>query len=546
MARKRNQNLVDALGLKAKPQTMGIGMSRHTMPYPETNRVLGGLPGDHPDGVLPPYHQVAKSLGEGCRTVEEIQRATGLPADVIADKLHEMHTTKSAVQDGDKWKLGEMVQMPVRADVAPKLKDWLDKQPAVHEGTFELPPGFTGAADVASSPEVMHNIVRKLMDGASGTSSYKNDKEFVDDCVQAFLACSASALKQAREGATGFDGASDDVATDNARRIWSALSRARLFCVRPERFLASNLVADRFTTEVLAKQKWESYTGKPVTDEDQKGLIEAYVNHGTTWPFPDPLPFDSMFICYGRRFDIAKSGLVLEGRVTSQMMEMFDEPDVLLFGHLLWWEGDQRYAFTCIAPNPGPRSRVNVVPMTPGFINSYDGEWAQPQSLDPWILNMLVKSINEHKVINQAWTQTLSQRMDRKKLGKPSKTVLPLPEPFYLVPLKDELIEPPEYRSNAQMAKLVEWSHRWDVRGHEVVRVQRGKLPLSPEDAAKLRKREYKVYDGRVTDAADQARLLKRGIRGPAFDEWIAVLAYWRDAFVKGPEGKPYVPGARV
>jgi hypothetical protein len=67
-----------------------------------------------------------------------------------------------------------------------------------------------------------------------------------------------------------------------------------------------------------------------------------------------------------------------------------------------------------------------------------------------------------------------------------------------------------------------------------------------PEDAAKLKKREYKVYDGRVTDADDQARLLKRGIRGPGPDEWIAVLSYWRDAFVKGPEGKPYVPAARV
>jgi hypothetical protein len=514
---------------------------------PAAKRVLGGFPEDHPGGVLPPYHKVAKALSEGARTSDEIQRATGLSADVVADKLHEMHMTGSAVQDGSTWKLGETVQMPVRADKVSEVQKILDRAPVVREGTFELPPGFSGAADVASSPEIMRGIVKKLMAGASGTSGYRNDKEFVDDCVQAFLACSASALQQARDGATGFDGASDELATDNARRVWAALSRARLFCVRPERFLASNLVADRFTTETLAKQKWESYSGKPVTEKDSHDLIEAYMEHGTTWPFPDPLPFDSMFICYGRRFDIAKSGLVLEGRVTQQMLEFFDHPDILLYGHLLWWEGDRKYAFTCIVPNPGPDTQARVKPMTPGFIGSYDdGEWSQPTSLDPWILNMLVKSINDHKVINQAWTQTLSQRMDRKKLGKPSKTVLPLPEPFYLVPLKDELIEPPEYRSNAPASKLVEWSHRWDVRGHEVVRVQRGKLPLSPEDAAKLKKREYKVYDGRITDADDQARLLKRGIRGPGFDEWIAVLSYWREAFVKGPVEKPYVPAARV
>lgn len=528
----------------AKSKTSDRVLSTQRLLQPR--RVLGGLPGDHVDGVLPPYHKVAKALSEGARTSEEIQRATGLSADVVADKLHEMHTTGSAVQDGSAWKLGEVVQMPVRADKVGEVQAMLDRAPVVREGTFEVPPGFTGAADVASSPAVLQGIVKKLMAGASGTSSYKNDKEFVDDCVQAFLACSASALNQARNGATGFDGASDELATDNARRVWAAISRARLFCVRPERFLASNLVADRFTTEVLAKQKWEPYSGAPVSEKDSHDLVEAYMEHGTTWPFPDPLPFDSMFICYGRRFDIAKSGLVLEGRVTNDMMEVLGNPDILLFGHLLWWEGDQRYAFSCIAPVPGPDAHVEVVPGTPGFIVSYDGEWAQPASLDPWILNMLVKSINEHKQINQAWTQTLGQRMDRKKLGKAQKTVLPLPEPFYLVPLKDELIEPPEYRSNAAVPKMVEWSHRWDVRGHEVVRVQRGKLPLSPEDAAKLKKREYKVYDGRVTDADDQARLLKRGIRGPGPDEWIAVLSYWRDAFVKGPTDKPYVPAARV
>jgi len=39
---------------------------------------------------------------------------------------------------------------------------------------------------------------------------------------------------------------------------------------------------------------------------------------------------------------------------------------------------------------------------------------------------------------------------------------------------------------------------------------------------------------------------LKRGVRAPAPQEWIAVLSYWRPSFVKGPEEKPYVPAARV
>lgn len=443
-----------------------------------------------------------------------------------------------------------MVPVPVPKHLVPQVEALLSKPGSeVASGAVSIPRSIAGSAvELASNPDVLQGIVRKLMAGARGiVSDYKSDKDFVDDCVQAFLAASASALSQSRDGATGFDGLPDDVATQNARLVWSAMSRARLFCVRPEQFLSANLVADRFTTEVLAGQKWEAYSGRPVPDDEQKALVEAYMEHGTTWQFPDPLPFDSMFISYGRRFDIARSGLVLEGRVTQEMLDLFGGPDVLLFGHLLWWEGDQRHAFTCIAPNPGPDSRVNVEPMTPGFICAYDGEWTQPASLDPWILNMLVKSINEHKSVSQPWTQTLSQRMDRKKFGKKLKTVLPLPEPFYLVPMKDELIEPPEYRSNAKVPRPIEWSHRWDVRGHEVVRVQRGLLPLSPEDAARLKKRGYRVYsEGRVTDPEDQARTLKRGVRGPVPGEWMAVLSYWRDAFVKGPKDRPYIPGARV
>ncbi len=39
--------------------------------------------------------------------------------------------------------------------------------------------------------------------------------------------------------------------------------------------------------------------------------------------------------------------------------------------------------------------------------------------------------------------------------------------------------------------------------------------------------------------------LQKRGIRRD-FDEWIAILVYHRDAYVKGPADKPFIPAIRT
>ncbi len=502
---------------------------------------------------------------KGPSTLKEISAGTQVDKPWVQWHLEELQQVNGVVNRQARWALGDTVPMPVPMESLPEIEKILDR-PEVQEHRVSIPTSVASSAtDLVGKPDVLHDIVQKLMAGVkSGREtnlSYKSDKDFVDDCVQAYLASCESTLESARNGARGLDGLRDDQATQYARAIYSALTRARLFCIRPERFIITHSIADRFTTERLAGLDWKPYDGSPETERDTEALIGAYAAHGPTWPFPELLPFDSMFLSYGRRLDLAANGVTIWGRISPDMLQNFtsydgDEPSVYLYGHLIWIEGETHRVFCCMSVETHGPSPMSPEPkrFPPGFIEVYgqgqDGreeQWMQPASLDPWILNMLVRDVNEHKSVSQAWTQTLAQRMDRKKLGKKLKTVLPLPEPFYLVPLKDELIEPPEYRSNAKVSAMVEWSHRWDVRGHEMVRILRGNLPLSPEDAAKLRKRGYRLYlEGRITDPADEERVLKRGVRGPGVNEWIGILSSWRDAFVKGPADKPYVPGARV
>ena len=281
---------------------------------------------------------------------------------------------------------------------------------------------------------------------------------------------------------------------------------------------------------------------------DAEKIMSVYEDYGVRWPFPDPLPFDSCFFCFGRRLDLVYSPTALHTRVRPNELEELGVRSVYLLGYLVAWEGDVPFIFTAMQFGDGDglggvdEHKVSAV----GLLKTYeDSEWTQPMSLDPWIVTMLVEAVNNHKQIIKDHPATLTTRMARKRASKRHKQLLPLPAPFYMVNLKDEFIATPVKPKKMTSGRPVEWSHRWDVRGHECVRIERGELPMNPKEIEKLRKRNYRIYEGMSLSAEDAARLLKRGIRAPGPKEWIAVLAYWRDAFMKGPEDRPYIPAAR-
>lgn len=413
--------------------------------------------------------------------------------------------------------------------------------------------------------------VEQLKD-ANRKGVYASDKALLEDAVKVFLAAGDSAWAQSRGDTIGFDGISSEQAVTNAKWVWAAMQKARLFAVHPERWMTLYHLSDRFVEEKLVGLEWEppksfkDLTEAQVQVEYEKAqkVYEAYEEQGTHWPFPDPMPFDAVFFSYGKKLRLSASPLALFTRIRRDVWEEIGAPQVYLVGQLLAWSGETPYAFSVIEyESPPTRSGDSIIkPGSVAFICTYfDGEWYQPASLDPWILGMLVRSINDHKKIIQGYQPTLGQRLDRKKASKLARQLLPLPAPFYMVNLKDELMTHPSKKAGELPGRAVEWSHRWDVRGHECVRIERGQLPLDPALRHKLKKRGYNIYEGVALPSAsaeeplaadnnvvlqDFARMTKRGFRPPGPGEWLAVLSYWREAMIKGPADKPYVPSARV
>ena len=279
-------------------------------------------------------------------------------------------------------------------------------------------------------------------------------------------------------------------------------------------------------------------------EDDYEKIIGAYEDYGVRWPLPEKLPFDSCFLSFGSKLVLTYSPEALHARVRPQELGTLGVRHVRLLGYLVAWEGEKSFVFTALEFEPGEGSEL--VETTVGLVKTFeDGEWLQPMSLDPWIVTMLMSAINEHKLVT-SHAASLSSRMSKKAAEKRAHHALPLPAPFYVVDLKDEFIRAPAHKMNTSSGRPVEWSHRWDVRGHECVRIERGEMPVPAKDVAKLKKRGYRIYEGTSLEAEDAARLFTRGVRAPGPHEWIAVLSYWRDSFVKGDPSLPYVPAARV
>lgn len=169
--------------------------------------------------------------------------------------------------------------------------------------------------------------------------------------------------------------------------------------------------------------------------------------------------------------------------------------------------------------------------------------WVNADHESPWVVDSLVRLVNEHRRIVELRPRGLSEKMLEKKLKKNGVRIPgPVPPPFYIVNLTAEYIK--QNKKSIFPPRRRVWSHQWDVRGHEAVRVMRGPLPIDGKLERKLRRRRYKIFTVGEVDP-DAWRLLgQRRIEPKKATEWMAILAWWRDSFVKGPKDKPYVPAA--
>lgn len=375
-------------------------------------------------------------------------------------------------------------------------------------------------------------------------SDYGDDKQLVDDVVKGYFLCCDAALCQSRGDVTGMDGATDADARESARRAWTMLRDSRIFSIHPKKYgFTVNSVMKCLTVAATAKLGW-------ATDEDVKGFVHE---EGSHLPFPDQLPFPNIFIGFGTRMEFTGNEPVREsianrfkapgslaGMDTENVLAMLG-PGVVIgaVGFVVGRLGDEPCAFACLQARGG-RLKKPVILIHP----VYDAEgWFQTLSYDPWLVNILVTYINSHKTYVTTRTASGNIKFDRSKAQKALKHTLPLPEPFYVVHVEDKTVDRTVKRLVAH--RTVEWTHRWDVRGHEVIRIVKGAKPVSAKVRASLEKRGYTVHERLDTSHPDWKDLDTRRVNlGP--NEWVAVLRSWRKAHMKGPEDRPYVPAARI
>ena len=363
----------------------------------------------------------------------------------------------------------------------------------------------------------------------------RSAKNLAEECLRSYLESCDSALQQSRGSAFGADGDSREQAVWRAKIAWLLLQRARLFVIGPEQYAKMHYAADRYTTINLAGLDFDAEYD-PEVDGKDSNLLKVYKEVGPHLPFPNPIPFDACFLAYGQHLPL--SDIMRYARIHNTDELQIEK--AWLFGHVLGWVGDKAYAFTAIGL-AGPRINGRQI----GFVTTYnDGEWYQPMSLDPWVIPALIELINEHKKVVTEHPVTLGMKLDHKKQIKRNKVTVPAPKPYYTLVLRDELID--QSIKKTAVSKVVEWNHRWDVRGHESVRVMRGPLPIDPKLEQKLKKREYRVYVLAHMPGEDLERLAKRKVSPPMRDEWMAIKSYWVDPYVKGPENKPYIPAMRT
>jgi hypothetical protein len=255
-------------------------------------------------------------------------------------------------------------------------------------------------------------------------------------------------------------------------------------------------------------------------------------------PMPAKMPFKSMYLGYG-------PGLSMD---SPEKMGVFtcdiDTPYYpKLMGQLITVDG---YVFDVV----GHENDATI-----GFARTAKNGWGDPQGGQagpfptPWMLLALVDLINDHNTFiiekqrskkwNQEWRKNTGSWRHKKKV----------PEPYYCIKLKRSLVHEDTEKKLRAATPVIRQSpdHRWDTRGHERVRVQRGKLPLEDKTRRRLEKRGYRIYTYNTMSAEDTTRLMKRPSIPPKKpDEWIAIRATWVDSYVNGPADAPYVPGLRL
>lgn len=320
-----------------------------------------------------------------------------------------------------------------------------------------------------------------------------------------------------------------DVA-DLAKIAWVIFNEARVFTIEPqqvkkikENFQKSILNKLNITKEELVKYR------EVEPDQDMLALLtDIYNDEIFNIEVFNKLPFKSTLLIFD-----------------NLSHEDFDYSENHYIAELIGSYNGKKYSFTIYQDlDNSLQLSLNVLfdPVEDNLSIIDTDEEDEFTSSSLYLSNAIVEIINSNKAYYVERPLTFGQKLFIKQKSI-RKSELKLPKPFYAIHLDDEIIQK-HFSSNIK--KNIEWAHRWDVRGHECVRIVRGKLPLLPKIKKSLLSREYRIYTDDNIPESDINLLKSRSCLMRDKDEWIAIMNYWRDNYVKGPVNKPYIPALRI
>lgn len=277
----------------------------------------------------------------------------------------------------------------------------------------------------------------------------------------------------------------------------------------------------------------------------EESSLKSWGRQHMSAPWPDiKLPFPEVFFSYGRGAELNPMLLRTMGLPYNENAPAF------LIGHMVTQDGYLAYGveyhnhadYPIPRPIPTVNGRIEYVNPQGSFImgsilfSPSKGSSGQIQLVNIW-LPLLTSWVNEARTIVEV--PTLGAKIQWKKNLKKLPIKKKRPPEFYTVEVSPKVISGD--RSKAPpIPKDIDWNHRWDVRGHERVRVYRGPKPIDPKKRLSLLDRGYTLYEYALDDKGHRI-MNTRGFRQKGIDEWVAMKSVWVKPHTKGPSDKPYI-----
>jgi len=332
-------------------------------------------------------------------------------------------------------------------------------------------------------------------------------------------------------------------------QTWTWLNRAKVFHLDPERYEDLTCeIGDYLGYHLGFGNAFQQNDGRTfytklqgVFDKDKissdkvHDAFDNLENLSRAVPFPAPMPFECIFLGLGSGYEIHGE----ERAAVGHIIRHTESKRIWILGYLIVEE----WAVLIVVQYEGQDGVLGSLNMS-----LYQGEngWRLSQFLAPWVLNGIIGAINEHRTILVEDKRGKRFRGFGKALKKKLKIHKLAPPDFYQIQLRSDVFIRSGQGRGPDTGQVVRvYRHRWDVRGHERCRVDRGLLPLDPQVKLRLQSRGYEVFETDPLDAETYHKVVVRGHLAKKRDEWMAVLSHWVKPHVRGPEEAPYIRSVR-